>query len=343
MVDKYILAADIGATKTDIGLFCALDGNLQRVVVQRFGSCGEVEFLRRVKDFLAAQLSSGILRAVCFGVAGPVVAGRVEATNLGLKLDEKSLRKELSCPQLFLVNDLFATAAAIPTLESRDFAILQIGDDTNINSGSPVAIMAPGTGLGMAFLLGGEKLNILASEGGHADFAPRDEAEVELWRYLKKRFGRVSCERLLSGPGLVNIFDWLKNREAAGGSNRVDISGLSHTELGGAEVVAAAAAGDRVALAAISYFTAILGGVAGDLVLSGMAAGGLCLAGGIPGKIINYLRQGQFINAFNAKGRMSNWIKQVPVKVVLNQETALLGAAWIALDRSANQQKFRDL
>ena len=342
MVKKYILAADIGATKTDIGLFCVANGDLQRVTGQRFDSCCEIGFLRRVKEFLAVQLPSGILSAACFGVAGPVVAGRVEATNLGLKLDEKSLRKQLSCPQLFLVNDLFATAAAIPNLESCDLATLQIGN-TKANSGAPVAILAPGTGLGMAFLLVGSKeLNILASEGGHAEFAPRDEDEVELWRYLKKRFGRVSCERLLSGPGLVNIFDWLKNREVEGNSNMAE-SGSTQAEFSGAEVVAAAAAGDQVALAAISYFTRILGSVAGDLVLTGMAAGGLCLAGGIPAKIIEYLRQGQFINNFNAKGRMSAWIKQVPVRVVLNPEAALFGAARIALDRSANSRRFPDL
>jgi len=333
MVKKYILAADIGATKTDIGFFCTADGVLQRVAGQRFRSCSEVEFLRRVKEFLALQLTAGILSAACFGVAGPVVAGQVAATNLGLILDEKSLRKELSCPQLFLVNDLFATAAAIPNLESCDFAILQAGD-AKMNSDSPVAILAPGTGLGTAFLLSGEKLNILASEGGHVEFAPCNEDEVELWRYLKKRFGRVSCERLLSGPGLVNIFDWLRNREAENSSTTDEVSGLSHAEFGGAEVVAAAAAGDQVALAAISYFTTILGSVAGDLVLTGMAAGGLCLAGGIPAKIIEFLRQDQFIKAFNAKGRMSAWIKQVPVKVVLNPEAALLGAARIALERS---------
>ena len=335
MANKYILAADIGATKTDIGLFCAADEDRQQVTVQRFSSCGEIEFSRRVKEFLALQLPTGVLSAVCIGVAGPVVAGRVEATNLGLKLDENSLRKELSCSQLFLVNDLFATAAAIPTLESHDFAILQTGN-TKANSGGPVAILAPGTGLGMAFLLGNKEPNILASEGGHTEFAPRDENEVELWRYLKKRFGRVSCERLLSGPGLANIFDWLKSREVEDSSIMIEVPGLSQAELGGAGVVAAAVAGDRVALAALSYFTAILGSVAGDLVLTGMAAGGLCLAGGIPEKIIEYLRQGQFINAFNAKGRMSNWIEQVPVKVVLNPKAALLGAARIAFDRSLN-------
>ncbi len=335
MANKYILAADIGATKTDIGLFCAVDGSLQRVTVQRFDSCGEIKFLRRVKEFLALKLTTGVLTAVCFGVAGPVVAGRVEATNLGLKLDEEILRKDLSCPQLYLVNDLFATAAAIPILESCDFAILQRGN-TEVKSDSAVAILAPGTGLGMAFLLGSKELNILASEGGHAEFAPRDEDEVELWRYLKKRFGRVSCERLLSGPGLVNIFEWLKNREVELGSTMLDVPELSPVEFSSAEVVAAAAVGDQAALVAISYFTSILGSVAGDLVLTGMAAGGLCLAGGIPAKIIEYLRQGQFVNAFNAKGRMSNWIEQVPVKVVLNPEAALLGAARIAFKHSVN-------
>lgn len=334
MADKYILAADIGATKTDIGLFCARDGSLRRVVVQRYDSGGEIEFLRRVKEFLVQHLTDGVLSAACFGVAGPVVAGRVEATNLGFILDENSVRKELSCSQLFLVNDLFATAAAMPMLESHDFAILQRGH-RKVDADGSVAILAPGTGLGMAFLLEIKELNILASEGGHTEFAPRNEGEVELWRYLKKRFGRVSCERLLSGPGLVNIFDWLKSREVED-SSMMDESGFKQSEFSGAEVVAAASAGDRVALAAISYFTAILGSVAGDLVLTGMAAGGLCLAGGIPAKIIEYLRQGQFINAFNAKGRMSSWIKQVPVKVVLNPEAALLGAARIACNRIVN-------
>ncbi len=330
MANKYILAADIGATKTDIGLFCVVDGGLQRVAGQRFDSCGEIEFLCRVKEFQVQHLTAGVLSSVCFGVAGPVVAGRVEATNLGLKLNEEILREELSCPRLFLVNDLFATAAAMPMLESHDFAILQTGNSKNVDGA--LAILAPGTGLGMAFLLEIKELNIMASEGGHTEFAPRDEDEVELWRYLKKRFGRVSCERLLSGPGLVNIFDWLKNREAEFGSTMVDAPELSPVEFSSVEVVAAAAAGDRAALAAISYFTSILGSVAGDLVLTGMAAGGLYLAGGIPAKIIEYLRQGQFINAFNAKGRMSDWIEQVPVKVVLNPEAALLGAAGIAFN-----------
>jgi glucokinase len=265
-----------------------------------------------------------------------VVAGRVEATNLGLKLDEKSLRKELNCPQLFLVNDLFATAASIPSLESSDFAILQIGDESKVNSDSPVAILAPGTGLGMAFLLGGEIHNILASEGGHVDFAPRNEDEVELWRYLKKRFGRVSCERLLSGPGMVNIFDWIRGRDVEKGPNHTEVTGFSAGKPDGAAIVSAAAAGDKVALAAVSFFMTILGSVAGDLVLTSMAAGGLCLAGGIPAKIIEFLHQEHFINAFTAKGRMSNWIRQVPVKVVLNPEAALLGAARIALERSVS-------
>lgn len=333
MKNKYILAADIGATKTDIGLFYAEAGTFERVTVLRVASCGEFEFLRRVREFLRLNLVSEELEACCFGVAGPVVAGRVEATNLGLKLDEKGLRKELGCSQIYLVNDLFATAAAIPGLKDHDFAILQYGKPP-ADRDSPIAILAPGTGLGMAFLLGGEKPHILASEGGHVDFAPRDETEVELWRYLLKKFGRVSCERLLSGPGLVNIFSWLKCRDCKDKLCLDEKPELSIEKFSGAEVVAAAAAGDNRALAAISYFTAILGRVAGDLVLTGMAAGGLCLAGGIPAKIIDYLRQGQFIKGFNAKGRMSGWIKKVPVKVVLNPEAALLGAARIALDRS---------
>ncbi len=336
MKNKYILAADIGATKTDIGLFYAAAGFLERVSTQRVASCGEIEFLRRVKEFLRLNLVAGELAAACFGVAGPVVAGRVEATNLGLKLDEQLLRRELGWAQVFLVNDLFATAAAIPGLKEPDFAILQNGEPP-ADRDSPIAILAPGTGLGTAFLLGGERPRILASEGGHVDFAPRDEAEVELWRYLMKKFGRVSCERLLSGPGLVNIFCWLKCRDGQDKLCVDEKSELSIEKFSGAEVVAAAAAGDNLALLAISYFTAILGRVAGDLALTGMAAGGLYLAGGIPAKIIDYLRQGQFTNGFTAKGRMSDWMKKIPVKVVLNPEAALLGAARIAWNRGAGR------
>jgi glucokinase len=326
-----ILAADIGATKTNIGLFRARAEGPERISVRSFKSCAEAEFVGRVKEFLAVEMSPGELLASCFGVAGPVVNGRVVATNLGLELDEKILQRELSCSRLNLVNDLVATAAALPGLKSDDVVSLQSGAAQVVSQEEPVAILAPGTGLGMAFLVDGRQMTILSSEGGHADFAPRDEDEVELWRYLKKKFGRVSCERILSGPGLVNIFTWLRQHPAGEISDATLLPASGPGEISGADVVAAAVAGDLIADRSLEFFTSILGGVAGNLVLTGMAAGGLYLAGGIPAKIIDFLSQGQFLIAFNAKGRMSAWLKQVPVKVVLNPEAALLGAARMAL------------
>ncbi len=329
-MNKLVLAGDIGATKTNIGLFRQGAKGPKRISFCSFSSCrGTPEFGLRVKAFLSEGEVLQNLAAICFGVAGPVRDGYVEATNLGLKLDEKELRKELSCSCLVLVNDLFATAAAIPLLKKDELAVLQPGNfprDVCATS----AVLAPGTGLGMAFLVDPVKPHILASEGGHADFAPRNEDEVELWRYLKLRFGRVSRERLLSGPGLLNIYDWLRQKEIPSApSGQTPI--LSEPYLSSSDIVAAADEGETLAVKALVVFVSLLGSVAGDLALTGMAAGGVYLAGGIPAKIISYLRDDQFLLAFRDKGRMASWLEQIPVRVVLNSEAALLGAARIAL------------
>ena len=328
-MNKLVLAGDIGATKTNLGLFLSDSKGLKRVSFCSFSSCGEVELVWRVKEFLREGQAVQNLAAICFGVAGPVHDGCVEATNLGLKLDERELQKELGCSSLVLVNDLFATAAAIPLLKERELEVLQPG---GLAKGAcpTVAVLAPGTGLGMAFLVDAEKPHILASEGGHADFAPRNEDEVELWRYLKLRFGRVSRERLLSGPGLLNIYDWLKQKEVScASSSRAPI--FCEQDRSAAAVVAAADDGEGLAVQALEIFVSLLGSVAGDLAVTGMAAGGLYLAGGIPAKIISHLRQDRFLLAFRDKGRMAPWLERIPVKVVLDPEAALLGAARIAL------------
>ena len=331
-MNKLVLAGDIGATKTNLGLFSQGAKGPKRVSFCSFSSCGGAEFVQHVKAFLLDGEVLRSLAAICFGVAGPVRNGYVEATNLGLKLGEKELQKELGCSCLVLVNDLFATAASIPLLAESELAVLQPGDFPK-EACATTAILAPGTGLGMAFLVDAVKPHILASEGGHADFAPRNEDEVELWRYLKLRFGRVSRERLLSGPGLLNIYDWLRQKAVA----RTAIpagSQLSISKQDAAAVVAAADDGETLAVKALDIFVSLLGSVAGDLALTGMAAGGLYLAGGIPAKIINHLHQDRFLASFRDKGRMTSWLERIPVKVVLNSEAALLGAARIAWSRA---------
>ena len=327
-MNKLVLAGDIGATKTNLGLFLSESKGLKRVSFCSFSSCGEMELVWRVKKFLLEGEAAQNLAAICFGVAGPVHDGCVEATNLGLKLDARELQKELSCSCLVLVNDLFATAAAIPLLSESELAVLQPGSIAK-GACATTAVLAPGTGLGMAFMVDAEKPHILASEGGHADFAPHNEDEVELWRYLKIRFGRVSRERLLSGPGLLNIYDWLKQKEGSSASGNQTPT-LCEQDCSAADVVAAADAGETLAVKALEIFVSLLGSVAGDLAVTGMAAGGLYLAGGIPARIIGHLRQDRFLLAFRDKGRMASWLERIPVKVVLNPEAALLGAARIA-------------
>ncbi|MEA3348224.1 MAG: glucokinase [Pseudomonadota bacterium] len=329
-MNKLVLAGDIGATKTNLGLFLPGSKGLKRLSFCSFSSCGKAELVGRIKEFLFKEGAEKNLSAICFGVAGPVHDGYVEATNLGLKLGENELRKELDCPRLLLVNDLFATAAAIPLLLENELAVLQPGSFARGVS-STVAILAPGTGLGMAFLVDAEKPQILASEGGHADFAPRNEDEVELWRYLKLRFGRVSRERLLSGPGLLNIYDWLGQRAVTRTSVATSPQ-LSDSEMTAAGVVMAAENDENPAVQALDTFVSLLGSVAGDLAVTGMATGGLYLAGGIPARIISHLRRDRFLLAFRDKGRMASWLERVPVKVILNPEAALLGAARIALN-----------
>lgn len=330
-MNRLVLAGDIGATKTNLGLFKKAASGLERVVFCNFPSCDKPGFVRQAQDFLRRESARHDLAAICFGVAGPVHEGSVEATNLGLKVDEKGLQKEFACRFLTLVNDLYATAVSIPFLKDRELAVLQPGDIT-VSQSTAIAVLAPGTGLGMAFLVGDEKSHILASEGGHADFAPRNEVEVDLWRYLKLRFGRVSRERLLSGPGLLNIYEWLRQKDL--NQDPPDLGNFCPrlADKAAALVAAADRGEDPLAEKTLAIFVALLGSVAGDLVLTGMAGGGLYLAGGIPGKIIAHLRKADFLAAFRDKGRMAPWLEKVPVKVVLDPEAALYGAARIAFD-----------
>ncbi len=319
---RFILAADIGASKTDLGLFTPTGkGELPcRRAQERFPSVGSSVLFPRIAAFLAR---SGVepreLAAVAFGVAGPVGDGRVRATNLGLELSLDGLRREFPAARVQLVNDLEATARVLvrPGLVASE--TLQAGSAAG--PGGVVGVLAPGTGLGMALLsprhAGGSVSGclILPSEGGHTDFAPRNEREVELWRFLKENGEPVTRECLLSGPGLVRIGNWL------GGDFR-----------DAGEVGAAAAAGMELARQALLLFAGLLGATAGDLALLGLTTGGIYLAGGIPRKNIAFCRRPEFLAAFRAKGMMAGWLEKVPVRVVTEPAAALLGAALLGAE-----------
>ncbi len=319
--EALVLAGDIGATKTDLGLFSCSRPSLPptAVVTTTFASRGADGILKKTREFMAREKASGRVVTGCFGVAGPVSGGRVRAVNLGLELEENQLAADLGVPAITLVNDLYATAYALARYGDDGVEILQEGEPSR--PAGVAGVLAPGTGLGMALIQKTSPPLIFASEGGHCDFAPRNPVELELWQWLGKCFGHVSRERLLSGPGLCNIYRWLKGLSPESGCRE-----------SAAMVVAAAQVGEDKALRALDIFTGIMGAVAGDLALLGLTAAGIYLAGGMPPRVLPFLRRELFLAAFRGKGRLSGWLEQVPVKLVLNPRTALFGAALIARD-----------
>jgi glucokinase len=325
----FILAGDIGGTKTRLGIFAK--GKTSRPLLRckaTYSSRKSERLEEIIADFLGRhQVSIG---AVCLGVAGAVVKGRVKATNLPWKVSEDSLSRIFSWPRIRLVNDLVATAYAVPLLRKNDLFPLQRGSSGG--SGLNIGLMAPGTGLGTALLIacGGNYVPV-PSEGGHVGFAPLEDDDVELWQTLARQYAHVSLERLISGPGLYNIYCWLRD------SGRYDEPAWLAEQLNpdnAPRLIAEQGLKEVVPLcsAALEKFIAIMGAAAGDLALIGMTHGGLFLGGGIPPKILAKLREPRFIEAFNSKGRLSDIMPRFPVSVILDDQAALLGAAHCAFN-----------
>lgn len=318
----FLLAGDIGGTKTVLALYPA-EGNLHAPIKkEHFASQHYKSLDDIVTEFLAAMPPS-LLRA-SFGVAGPVQDGCAQITNLPWIIDGKELEGRLQVP-VCLLNDLNAIAHAIPFLNSADLETL--------NSGAPAAkgtlgIVAPGTGLGEAFLTwSGNRYHAYPSEGGHAGFAPEDALQTELLSYLQSRFGHVSFEKVCSGSGLPNLYNFLKE---SGKYPEPEWLAVEIEQAGDPTPVITQAGVEgraEICSAALALFAAILGSEAGNLVLKVMATGGVYLAGGMPTRILSFLRQPFFAQAFLAKGRMSDLLKNIPLHVVTNPEIALFGAA----------------
>lgn len=325
-----VLAGDIGGTKSNLGLFGP--GRSRPVLhsLERYPSRGAPGFENVLDAF--AQSHPARPAAACFGVAGPVVKGRSRPTNLSWTVSEAAVRKRFGWRKVRLVNDLVATAAAIPLLHGRELCALNAPP---IRRTEPIALVAPGTGLGTALLMHLDgRHHPLASEGGHTDFSPTCRQEAGLWAYLQKRFGHVSLERALSGSGLVNIYSWLRD---SGRYREPRWLSAAMTEGDPPGVISTAALSGRSPLcaAALRRFVSILGSVAGDLALTGMTLGGVFLGGGIPPKILPALQEGTFMKAFVDKGRMKPVLEKVAVRVVLNDHAALLGAAALAVEEAS--------
>lgn len=319
-----LLAGDIGGTKTRLALF-RIKG--KRLTLQRQGKFPSKAYpgiIALLKDFLSPKVS---ITAACFGVAGPVANGRCEGTNLPWIIDAGLIRRTFRCGRTSLINDLEATAYGIERLPSSAFLTLQKGRPVK---GGTVAVIAAGTGLGEAALVWeGGRYQAVASEGGHTDFAPRNDMEIKLWRYLAGKFGHVSYERILSGPGKLDLYYFLRDLKGAR-----EPGWLAQALRRGdpSAVVSEMALRKRspVCVEALGLFASIYGAEAGNWALKMLARGGVYVGGGIAPTLLPILKNGAFMEAFLEKGRLSSLLSEVPVKVILDDRAALFGAAHYA-------------
>lgn len=320
-----ILVGDVGGTKTRLALCEAASEGGATAREEVFASAG-FDSLEEILQRFLGRAPSRPLRAACFAVAGPVIEGCAKITNLPWELDERRLR-ELLRVEVRLINDLEAAAHGLPAIGPAEVEVLQSGVRRRAN----VALIAAGTGLGEAILIrAGDRDWVIATEGGHADFAPRSDLEMALLNYLRAAFGHVSYERLLSGPGLHNIYRFLRDTghvpEAPWVGER-----LARADDPSAAISEIALAGqDRLCAATLELFVSIYGAEAGNLALKALALGGVFVGGGIAPKILPRLRNGSFVRAFSDKGRMSGLLRSIEVSVILNPRLALIGAARMA-------------
>jgi glucokinase len=324
-----ILAGDIGGTNARLAYFQPQNGNFRLVTEQIFRSREHTELGEIVSKFL--EESGERPELACFGIAGPVRNGRVETSNLPWVIEQTRLAKQIHLPCTLLINDLEASAWGVGALSADDFVALNRPKGPTIGN---QAVIAPGTGLGEAGLFwDGKDHRVFACEGGHTDFAPQNEIQTALLGYLANRFGHVSYERILSGPGLVNVFEFLlecqcgKETEELAHQRKIgdEAAAISHAALAGT---------DKLAQQALDLWIAVYGAESSNLALKIMATGGLFLAGGISPKILPRLKSSIFMDSFLNKGRMRPLVESIPVQVIVNDKAGLLGAARCAAVRS---------
>ena len=324
-----ILAGDIGGTNARLAFFDVVNGHFRLVSASVFPSREYSGLDQIVTKFV--ETAKVRADAACFGVAGPVRNGKVETSNLPWIIDSARLAEELKIKKAMLINDLEANAWGIPVLQPEDVVAL------NQVKGNPVgnqAVISAGTGLGEAGMYwDGTQHQVFACEGGHADFAPRNQLEIDLLRHLQTRFGHVSYERAVSGPGLVNLYQFLRDTGRGEEPQWLTDQMLQSDP---AACISQAALAGKCALCeqAVDLFVSLYAAEAGNLALKLMATGGVYLGGGIAPKLLAKLAGPLFMQSFVAKGRMQTLMESMPVFVITNDKTALLGAARCAAVRS---------
>jgi glucokinase len=326
-----LLAGDIGGTKVNLAIFSPEKGPKDPLHEKTYPSAKYENLESVVEDFLK-QTGQSIEHAV-FGVAGPVIEGCADVTNLDWEISEAHIKDVLGLESVLLLNDLTATASAIPYLDQDDHEYIAQGE---AEPEGTIAVIAPGTGLGEAYLTwDGQHYRAHPSEGGHVDFAPTSALEFGLLRFLMDRFGHVSYERICSGSGIPNIYqyfkvtgyapepEWLKEKlEIVDDPTPVIMeAGLSHTPE------------CELCRATINTFVTALGAEAGNVALKFLATGGIYLGGGIPPRILPLLKSEKFYYSYRNKGRFEDILEKIPVTVILNPKAALIGAAGVGLQR----------
>ena len=321
-----ILAGDIGGTNSRMALFSQEGGCLRLAAETRYPSQQHKSLVEIVKLFLSE--TGAKVEAACCGIAGPVVHGRAVASNLPWIADATEISRQTGITPVFLINDLQAHASGIYALDGNDLVALNSAPAGEGNA----ALIAAGTGLGEAGMYwDGSRYHAFAGEGGHADFAPRNDLEVKLHMYLMQKFGHVSCERVIAGPGLKNIYDflrdtgiesepdWLRTEIEASPNPAAIISQYGMKETAG------------ICARAQDMFVGAYGSEAGNLALRMLSTGGVFLSGGIAAKILPKLRTRIFLDAFANKGRMKPLLESMPIKVIVNEKVGLIGAACYAM------------
>ena len=324
-----ILAGDVGGTKVHLALYDFTNGQLKYNRDERYPAKDYSGLEEIVHEFLAGDQPT----SACFGVPGPVRDGRLRLTNLPWTLDSRELARSLKIEHVFLINDLEANGYGVAELKPDQIYTLSEGDASQLGNR---ALIAAGTGLGEGILIwNGKSHTPYPSEGGHSDYAPRNEDEIDLLRFLKQKYsGRVSFERVISGMGMTNIYDflrdvrgmeepaWLRDRMAAEDPNAVI------TEL-------ALSAKSEICERTLDMFVSAYGAESGNLALKVLSIGGLYVGGGIAPRILEKLKDGSFMRSFTDKGRLSQLLVNMPVRVILESRAALLGAAAYAEARAA--------
>ncbi len=335
-----ILAGDVGGTKVHLALYRFVQGALQHVRDQKFAATQYPDLQSVVREFMSVPGASNndakeTIDAACFGVPGPVRKNVIRLTNLPWTLDSRNLARDLDIEHLFIINDLEANGYGISELGPDQIFSLSDGDTSLVGNR---ALVAAGTGLGEGFLIwNGKTHKPMASEGGHADFAPRTDLEIELFRYLRALpaiAGHVSWERVCSGIGLKNIYAFLRDEKKIVESP--ELRARMQQEDPNAVIGELGDSGENeLCSKTLDLFVAAYGAEAGNLALKVLAHGGVYIGGGIAPKILQKMKNGLFMDAFCDKGRMRDLVRQMPVRIILESRAALMGAAVYAETRAA--------